>query len=521
MATSHLEIFCSKVYEALEDIARILNIQQNTLIRSESPAICSFAGSCSESEFADSFSHEHLDTWYAVFDSDLIVDVSVEEQDAHEQITCQDRSGLDHILDVIGNYEIDVVAIRVTIKKEFLKARIRNIVQVPSVDALFFFEQALRESVTLKHIQEMQKEGAFLPDRRTIIAVLTESGMLQSPLLTVFGLKGASIGDFSRLPKIEPAVRAWHTARSLRDTTAMWAAPLANVAPSTFQVEQIRGGLEAIYEALGGICNVMSFLQFCVSVHEGDDATWHTSIAHPGGPVIEIDSKILYHDNSTPGMSPSLYRLFRWAFLAESYDKIDIARELIRHEILDRTGDPLPHLMASGSALLEGARANYKILRQRAFEAYLRSRQEAIEAIQSFMTSTRKDLDQLRKDVLDTTLRFSAGIIAFLAANVLKLNLSKFVIAVGFGLGLFYLVLAAIFQLLPLWQQYQAQLKQAKQIVNAHDELTLTERTRLISQLPSRTWSTFTKWFLACSIVYIIWAAVLIGTLIFLLRSSI
>jgi hypothetical protein len=174
----------------------------------------------------------------------------------------------------------------------------------------------------------------------------------------------------------------------------------------------------------------------------------------------------------------------------------------------------------SGSELLEDARANYKIVRHRAFEAYLRSRQEAIEAIQSFMTSTQKDLDTLRKDVLDTTLRFSAGIIAFLAANVLQLNLSKFVITVGFGLGLFYLVLAIGFQLFPFWQQYKAQLKEAKQIVNAHSELTLAERTRLIDMLPSNFWNTFTKWFVACTVAYIMWAIVLICILMFLLNLN-
>ena len=137
------------------------------------------------------------------------------------------------------------------------------------------------------------------------------------------------------------------------------------------------------------------------------------------------------------------------------------------------------------------------------------------------MTSTRKDLDTLRKDVLDTTLRFSAGIIAFLAANVLQLNLSKFVISVGFGLGLFYLVLAAIFQLFPLWQQYRAQYKEATQTVHAHSELTLSERTRLISQLPSNPWNSFTKWFLACAIAYLIWAIVLIILLISLLNLNI
>jgi len=520
MAASLREIFCTTVYEALDNIAGVLNIQKDTLIRSEKLAVCSFARSCSDSIFIDSFSHEQLEAWYAVFGDDLIIDVSIEEHNAHEQITCKDRSGLNHILDVISEFEIDIVDIQVTIKKEILKAKVRDYVHVPSIDALFFFEQTLVESLTLKRIQGMQEEGAFLPDQRTVIAVLTESGMLQGSLLTVFGLRSVSIEDFSSLPRIEPTVQAWHKALSLRDTTTIWATPLADIAPSTFQVVQIQVGLKATYEAMIGICNILSLLQFCVSVLEGDNKTWHVSIAHPGGPMIDISNNDLYRVSSTSSMSPSLYRLYRWAFQAESYDKIDIVRELIRHEIRDREIEPLYRLMASGSALLESARANYKILRKQAFEAYLHSRQEAIEAIQSFIVSTRKDLDTLRKDILETTLRFSAGIIAFLAADVLKLDLTKFVIATGFGLGLIYLILAAIFQLFPLWQQYGEQYKEAVQIVNAHDELTLTERNRLIGQLPSRTWSTFTKWFLACAIAYIIWGVILIGVLIYLFRIS-
>lgn len=519
--TSQQAIFFSTVHDALENIASILDIQKDKLIKSESLTVCSFAGFCSESKFIDSFSQDLLDTWFSVFGNDLTINIAIDEHNVQKQITWKDRSGLHLILDVIGKLEIDVIEVQVTIKKEVLKAKVKDSVQVPSIDAFFFFEETLRESLTLKHIQEMQKEGVFLPDQRTVIAVLTVSGMLQGPLLTVFGLKGVSIEDLSPLPKIEPTLRAWHQARSLRETTSLWAAPLVSTAPATFLVSQIHGGLEATCENLLGICDVLSLLQFCVSIREGKDNIWHLSIAHPGGPVIDMASDNLYHSNSTSDMAPSWYRLYRWAFQAESYDKIDIVRELIRHEFRSNEGKPLSLLMASGSELLEDARANYKIVRHRAFEAYLRSRQEAIEAIQSFMASTRKDLDALRKDVLDTTLRFSAGIIAFLAANVLQLNLSKFVIAVGFGLGLFYLVFAAGFQLFPFWQEYRAQLREAKQIVNAHSELTLTERTRLISQLPSNTWDPFTKWFFACAIAYLIWAIVLVCLLIFLLNLNI
>lgn len=518
--TIHQASLFSEVHEALENLASILDIQNDTLIKSESLTVCTFAGFCTESKFIDRFSQDHLDAWFSVFGNDLTIVISIDEQGVQKQITWKDRSGLNLILEVIDECEIDVIDIQVTIKKEDLKTRVRDSIQVPSIDALFFFEETLRKSLTLKHIQELQKEGVFLPDQRTVIAVLTASGVLQGPLLTVFGLKDVSIDALSPLPKIGPTLKIWHKGHSLRDTTSMWVAPLATTAPTTFLVSQVHGGLEATYENLLGICNILSFLQFCVSIREGDAYIWHISIVHPGGPLIEIASNILFRDNSTAELSPSWHRLYRWAFLAESYDKIDIVRELIRHEIRSKDGKSLSQLIASGSELLEDARANYKILRQRAFEVYLRSRQEAIEAIQSFMTSTRKDLDTLRKDVLDTTLRFSAGIIAFLAANVLQLNLSVFVIAVGFCLGLFYLVLAAFFQLLPLWQQYKAQLREAKQIVDAHIELTLTERTRLISQLPSNSKDTFSKWFFACAIVYLIWGIVLICFLIFLLNLN-
>lgn len=343
--------------------------------------------------------------------------------------------------------------------------------------------------------------------------MLTGSGILQSPLITIFG-QDASIEDFSRLPKIKPILRAWNRAHSLRDTNTIWAAPLADISPDAFQVTQIRPGLEASYETIRGICNILSLLQFCVSVLE-DDEKWHVSIARLGGPIIDVASNVSYRDSSTSGLSPSLYRLYRWAFLAESYDKIDIVRELIQHEIRDRKDNPLQHLLASGSALLEGARANYKILRRKAFESYLHSREEAIEAVQTFVTSTRKDFDALRKGVLDTTLQFSIGIIAFLAA-ILQFNLSKIVISVGFCLGLFYLVLTASFQLLPFWQQFRAQYNAARKTVDIHSELTLTERDRLLEQLPRGTWNSFTCWFWAGSAVYILWAIILIGFLIFL-----
>jgi len=521
MVAAHLENFCSAVYEALENIACVLEIQKNTLIKSESLALCTFAGSCSDDKFTDNFSQEHLDAWYSLFGNDLNIDVFIEELDTHEQITCNDQSGLNNIKAVLDRYEIDVVDIRVTIKKEVLKSKVRDIVHVPSISALFFYESTLIESLTLKQIQALQNEGAFSPDQHTVIAILTGVGMLQGPLLTVFGQTGGTIEEISHLPKIEPTMRAWHKARSLRDTTTTWTAPLADIAPSTFQVEQIHAGLEATHNTMEGICNILSLLQFCVSVLEGESEIWHVAVAYPGGPIIDIASNLIYQADSTPDISPSLYRLYRWAFLAESYDKIDIVRELLRHMIRRGETNLLSKLIASGSELLEEARANYKILRRQAFDAYLRSRQETIEAIHSFMTSTRKDLDTLRKDVLDTTLRFSAGIIAFLAANVLQLNLSIFVISVGFGLGIFYIILAIIFQLTPLWQQYIAQYSEAVQAVDAHSELTSTERSRFIGQLPNKRWNSFKKWFLVCFISYLVWALVLIILLISLLNLNI
>jgi hypothetical protein len=518
--TAHQVVFFSIVHQTLEDIANILDIQKDKLIKSESLTACTLVGFCTESTFLDSFSQDRLDAWFTLFGNDLTIDIAIDEHTIRQRITLKDRSGLNLILDVIHEFEIEVIEIQVTIKKEVLKTRVRDSVHVSSIDAFFFFEETLRDSLTLKQIQEMQKEGVFLPDQHTVIAVLTASGILQGPLLTVFGLKGVSIEELSHLPKIEPTQHAWNRARSLRETTSLWAAPLATTAPTTFLVSQMHLGLEATYENLLGMCDVLSLLQFCVSVREDKNNLWHVSIAHPGGPVIDMASNNLYQSNSTSDMAPSWYRLYRWAFQAESYDKIDIVRELIRHEFRSKEGKPLSQLIPSGSELLEDARANYKIVRHRAFEAYLRSRQEAIEAIQSFMTSTQKDLETLRKDVLDTTLRFSAGIIAFLAANVLQLNLSKFVITVGFGLGLFYLVLAIGFQLFPFWQQYKAQLKEARQIVNAHSELTLAERTRLTDMLPSNFWNTFTKWFVACTVAYIMWAIVLICILMFLLNLN-
>ncbi len=514
MVISPLEIFCSTTYETLENIASVLNIQKDILIKSEKLAECSFAMSCSDKEFADDFSPERLNTWYSALGSDLTISVSIEEHSTYEQITCLDRSGLNRVLDVIDKFEIDVIEIRVTLKKEVLKARMIDILHIPAIDALFFFEKNLVDSLTLKSIQNMQKDGVFLANQPTIIAVLTGVGMLQSPLITVFGLKGISIEDLSQLPKRKPLLRAWEKAHSLRGSNTIWAAPLNDISPDAFQLTQVHVGLEATYETMRGFCNILSFLQFCVSVI-ADDEKWHASIARLGGPMIDIASNISYHDDSSSGLSPSLYRLYRWAFMAESYDKIDIVRELIQHELRDRKDNHLQHLLVSESTLLEGARANYRILRRKAFEAYLHSRQEVLEVVQSFVISTRKDLDALRKDVLNTTLQFSVGIITFLAA-ILQFNFSKLVITVGFSLGLFYLVLAAFFQLLPLWQQYQTQYDEAKKTVEIHNELTLTERDHLISQLPHRTGNSFTRWFWVSSIVYILWALILLCFLLFL-----
>lgn len=283
MASSPVEIICSTVYKALENIASVLNVPKDKLIKSETLAECSFARSCSSQMFTEKFSNERLEGWYSALGSDLTIGISIEERDTYEQITRQDWSGLKRILNIIDTYEIDLIEIRVTLKKEALKARIRDVLNAPSIDALFFFEQILVDSLTLKNIQDMQQKGIFLADQYTIIAVLTASGLLQSPFMTTFGLQDATIEDFSRLPKIKPIQRTWNRALSLRDTNTVWAAPLADISPDAFQVTQIHAGLEATYETMRGICNILSLLQFCVSVLE-DGEKWHVSIARLADP---------------------------------------------------------------------------------------------------------------------------------------------------------------------------------------------------------------------------------------------
>jgi hypothetical protein len=374
---TNLSALCFEILSCMRDLAGAMDISPTYLSQNEHLAECVLSSFCSGDEFVERFTYERVTAWYRALGTDLTIQFDTPEgQLVVSQLNYED--GLDKLHRMVEEIEVDRVSIDITVRKEDLRTRIAAYIGVP-IDALFLFEETLLDRLTLDGVQVLLDHKVLSRERHTIVGILSGTGLLTSTYLTVVGLSDALSADFLQLRSPAYSERKWCHVQMLRDTIALWATPLKEIAPDMFVMEQQRQGLEKIHRALAGICDVLSILQFCVSVNSYDSKIWRATPTYPSSRIIDVASNVPYRDpsDSLTGLAPAAYRLYRWAFSAENYDKINVVRDLLQRDIADSQADLLDRLIEAAPQLLESARANYKILRHKAFEAYLRSRQEA------------------------------------------------------------------------------------------------------------------------------------------------
>lgn len=496
-----LSSFRQQLDTTLRAIAQTLSVNLTTFFESEVAQLCSITRAYSGPQFLECFSAECLETWYEVLGSDLYVSLNIEEHETNVTISARDRSGFDQIHQLVTTRQTERVEVNVTIRKDLLTTTISQLVNVP-IGALFFNSDSLLRSLSPEGIQGLRQSGVMQPDQHCTIVILDASGMLGSSFLSIIGLLDASPDDFTCFPPIMMALEKWQKAVALRKITSNWAAPLDDISPDTFRVEQLHPGLDAIYQSLIYTCNALSFLQFCAAVRL-DGRNWRARIAPMDSQEFRIEL------SSRPASVPligdgavSMYSIFQWAFLSEGRDKIDIIRKLFKDSLKDKPANVVQALLACTSEILEAAEATYAILCLEAFNAYMSSRREVEDAIESFVTLSRKSISGLTEELLATMFQFAAGALAFIATNLLNTSLSQSLKAIGVGAGLIYIALIFVFRLGRTWEQHLDEKNEVVAAIDRHPELLDSTRSSFKGSLEGSI-IRFRIWFMMCAAVYI------------------
>lgn len=526
--TLTLPLSSTRIDSVVQDLVAAAELPVTDLSRHEFTHEYVVSSNCTGEVFERNYPADRINSWFDVLSSCLTIEFTLRAigESLRVSLTSEDLSGVATSSSWLKEYEVEGVDVKAVINKDLLITRLDDALGT-HISALFLYEDALAKRLALRRLPTLMRDGFVNEGQHAVTIVIVGRGLLQTPLVTVAGLADTSQDDFVVLPSPNASIRAWRRALALRETTCTWTAPLARTAPEAFNVTEVRGGLEATKRAMMCVCATLSVLQFCFNVRIQDDDRWVAALAGRGGSTLTFASSDAISELKTVG-EPDLvaaYRLYRWAFRAESYDKIDLVGDFIREYMSIKRPEHVEELLPLSSELLETSRASYRTLRHHAFEAYIHARNEARARVQEFVDTTQQHLEALRHEVLDTTLKFSAAIIAFLTAEVLKPGIPTIVVAVGFGLALLYLILAFVFHLIPLRSQYNTARSRAEKAVNGLRELLLDQRKEILADLPPKfdlppnmQWTPFTRWFIASFGIYLGWALLLI--LIFVLTVT-
>lgn len=521
ITASALPLLINQIRAQLTDLETAFGKPKGTLPDWERDRELQITRVCSGEDFALHFTPDRVEPWFACLGDDLMLRITIsDDEQGHQRylVNQHEREALQNALDHVNRYEVDQVSVVCILTKSHLTEHVSAILGA-HLDGLFYFQSALESRINLKGVESLFGTDMLRLDRHVAIGVITSTGLLQGTYVTVIGLDDLISNDFEQFPSVRARVQAWSNARALRDSSATWVGFLSEVDPLTFDVRQKRPGLGGIKSRMDYIADILALLQFCTSVTWADGQTIRATVARPSSTSMLIGPEGIQEVTELGNECDKLAscRVFRWAFTAEDYDKVDIVRDLIEREVRGRRDNIAQHLRGVMPQLLEAARATYKAIRTRAFESYLQARDEAKRRVSNFVDSSQTSIDKLRTDMVNRALQFFAAIIAYLAVSVLQPGLPTRYKVIGLALGIVYIGLIGIFQMVPACLVYRKQRQDAEDAVSGFDILTPNERSKIISKLPTGFWTDFTKWFAACCAIYAIGAFVLMVALLLLL----
>lgn len=460
--------------------------------------------SYSGEDYSSRFPAARVEEWLEYFGEDLSLSVTILDTGKTYTITKHSKPELAELLKYLDRYEVAQLTASLDLRKVELIRQVGSMLGA-TPHAVFLSPTSLRKRCTLSGVEALYQAGVISVAQHTVVAVLDADGLLQSRLLTVVGMRGLYM-EAGR-PLVLPQTRgnAWERIRTWRDQNTFWDGMLSEIPPDAFQVRVVQSGLEAVRSAMLGLSDVLSILQLCAAVAPTNK---HLDgiVVRNSGPSIHVPKDALFDawDDTVPRVLTAPFRTYRWVFLGEDEDKLDIVRDLMERELRAAPKNPLDHLLRSFGNLLDSSRASYATIRKKAFESYIRVRGEALASVDAFAVATQANIDKVRDDMLNRVLQFFAAVVAFVTVNVLKPDISRQLQVIGLLFVAIYVILIIIFQMLPSWWQYEEQRARVKNKVNAYAELSLGERRAILNKVPAEFWNSFSKWYFACLGMYVL-----------------
>ncbi|WIG58095.1 MAG: hypothetical protein OJF49_000840 [Ktedonobacterales bacterium] len=403
--------------------------------------------------------------------------------------------------------------------------------------AVYFQSSALYPILTITALDFWEQQGLARPGGRAVIVLCDASGYLASPALEVIGAQ-TDAPDW-----LEISHDGWRQfqeradeIRHLRDAESIWTIPACSLTPEHLALTSRAPGLDATARPLAAMRESLAAMYLATSVQRASDDTLLLRFA--GTPIRTLT---LPHDatisgengeNSPPssGHIPSftptqppksaesatapaatsatsatsatagrfsvppshhgegaegevLSALAAWAYASAAPDRLYIARDCLAREFPAGTRIAFAEVERAARRALPAAHATFRLYLKHQTDQYFTARQQALDAVASYVASVGKAIADLTSDLVDNVYRGILLALGVMVAALLQPAQSLAVQRLAFALyALYFLVFIQLFVLRSRHEQFDAQEHELTQRLATLHELTAEERAAMRAQ---------------------------------------
>lgn len=387
-----------------------------------------------------------IDDWYVLFGSDLQLDLTVVGSNPHASYpSISIRAGSD-ASDSFGGFitslgslisqgdddlEIDL---RICVGKgqfltaanELLEVRHRTAPssedEAPLAARVFFLTSAWERWLTAQGLADWENRNLINAASRTLLVLGDAEGYVAGDALEVLG---AATPTFEDAQWLRCSQSAWNRFRELaqqtvllRETESSWANAFSVLTPNHLELKNRISGLEMIHGRLMYLQAVLAAAYLASSVQANNGQL----VARYAGtrPCSCIITRNDGGRNDGRFADHALASLAAWAYELGSPDKLAIARECLALELPAGEQVTLSALDIAAKRALHAAGANFTLYLRRNTERYFQLRQQALDAVQSYVSSIRKSVNDLTHDVVDNVFRVGGLLVGTIVAGILQ-----------------------------------------------------------------------------------------------------
>lgn len=432
--------------QALEDLAQVL-ADPADLKNDEGPSSVNWRGEVAPEKLA-TIDQPRLDRWFQAFGAELTLTCTCAAANLDWSATQEehDAAALEHLLAECATYGTPPMILAIDVAKPDLKKLIPGFA---AEAVLFFWAAALGEILAKTDERFFEDEFLGIPedetdaaDRRLVILVADEDGLLQGPCLAVLGKNhhGGIAAALGPPP-------SWDSIRAARELTRD-ASPREDwprlLTPDYFELKKKDG--------LSGCLRALARLRERLVVSSLANRTFKTVRRQPGVPPqtfwtsvftgtraveVTLDGAARPAGKEDP---PGPLLLYRWVHEdgKTARTRLEIVRRVTALQLLPRSADNFDLFAAQSEQILADSKVQLEVLIEGNVIASFERRQKLEETVQKYVQDVGGRIAALGKEVVDNTYRTVGLLVGIAIAYFLKPDQGVTLVAVAIGLYVLY-----------------------------------------------------------------------------------